>query len=141
MLKDKPELRNYRVSVIHEHALKQYPALGAWGTIRRNGHIATWADLMWQESVVVMSTMEKLMREHTVPSLSVHDSLIVPVSKAHLAAGLLTEHFNDVTRKQPILTVRQKGQTAYRWQATEEEQAQAARKRLIGIIHKRQRIT
>ena len=141
MLKDQPGLREYRVSVIREHALKQYPALAAWGTIRRNGHIATWADLMWQESKVVMSTMERLMREHAVPSLSVHDSLIVPASKAQLGAKILTENFNDVTRKQPILIVKQKGQTAYQWQPTEEEQVQAVRKRLIGVIRKRHRST
>ena len=44
--------------------------------------------------------MLKLMRDHEVPSLSVHDSLIVPVSKAEVAKTVLRETFRsnlDVT--------------------------------------------
>ena len=50
---------------------------------------------MWHEGQVMFATMLKLMRDHQVPSLTVHDSLIVPVSKAELAQAVLRETFRS----------------------------------------------
>jgi hypothetical protein len=44
--------------------------------------------------------------EKGIPSLSVHDSLIVPVSKEKVACEQLEGRFNWVTRKKPHLVVR-----------------------------------
>jgi hypothetical protein len=61
---------------------------------------------MWLESVVMLSTMLDLMREFSVPSLSVHDSLIVPASKADIAAQRLARRFHGVTRVKPLLKIK-----------------------------------
>jgi len=61
---------------------------------------------MWLESVVMVATMRDLMGE-AVPSLSVHDSLIVPASKANIAAQALAKRFQWVTQVQPLLKINQ----------------------------------
>jgi hypothetical protein len=60
---------------------------------------------MWHEAKVMFSTMRKLMRDHAVPSLSVHDSLIVPVSKAELAKTVLRETFWSYLDATPQLKI------------------------------------
>jgi hypothetical protein len=65
-----------------------------------------WADLMWLESAAMFSTMLNLKREYAVPSLSVHDSLIVPASKADIASQRLARMFLGVTRVQPLLKIK-----------------------------------
>jgi pimeloyl-ACP methyl ester carboxylesterase len=69
----------YAVKLVREKALLQHPLMARWGE-PRNGRVRTWADLMYYESVVMVSTMVALMRDHGIPSLAVHDSLIVPQS-------------------------------------------------------------
>ena len=61
--------------------------------------------LMYRESEVVVSTMLELKRKHGVPSLAVHDSIIVPQSKADRAAEVLTEQFQKVAGTTPQLVV------------------------------------
>jgi hypothetical protein len=46
-----------------------------------------YGDLMYIESEAVIGSMLTLMRDHQVPSLPVHDSLIVPASKFNVAKG------------------------------------------------------
>jgi hypothetical protein len=46
-----------------------------------------------------------LMREHRVPSLSMHDGIIVPRSKADLAKAVLTREFLRVVGVEPMVTV------------------------------------
>jgi hypothetical protein len=101
MLQKSPELKHYRVGTLTESVLDKYPKLKAWGQ-PLNGRVRTWADLMWLESTVMVATMRDLMRE-AVPSLSVHDSLIVPTSKANMAAQALAKTFYWVTQVQPLL--------------------------------------
>jgi hypothetical protein len=57
--------------------------------------------------VSMLFTMLDLMREYRVPSLSVHDSLIVPASKADIAAQRLARRFHWVTQVQPLLKINQ----------------------------------
>jgi len=52
---------------------------------------------MYFESQVIISTMLILKRENGIPSLPVHDSLIVPVSKAWRAREVLGSQFQRVT--------------------------------------------
>jgi hypothetical protein len=47
--------------------------------------------------------MLTLMRDHQVPSLPVHDSLIVPVSKFKVAKEALIHHFRKQTGVVPRL--------------------------------------
>jgi hypothetical protein len=49
--------------------------------------------------------MLRLMREHEVPSLAMHDGLIVPRSNAHVAKAILAKEYRCVVGVEPILTV------------------------------------
>jgi hypothetical protein len=104
MLQKSPELKNYRVAAITKAALTKYPALETWGQPMSHD-TRGWAGLMWFEAMVMSSTMRKLMRDHKVPSLSVHDSLIVPVSKAELAQTVLRETFRSSLDVTPQLKI------------------------------------
>jgi hypothetical protein len=86
------------LKVVRQKALEKFPVLKNWG--KRKG---TWAELMYQESAAVVSTMLRLKREYQVPSLSVHDSLIVPISKRKMAEELLSEEYFRLTKTKPHL--------------------------------------
>ena len=66
--------------------------MATWG-LPINGHILNWADLMFAESEVMSGAMRKLMFIDHTPSLCVHDSLIVPVSKAAVAGEAIKMTF------------------------------------------------
>jgi hypothetical protein len=104
MLQKSPELKQHRVSIITNAALTKYPALAAWGQ-PLGTEIHSWADLMWMESNVMQSTMLELKRKHQIPSLSVHDSLIVPAHNAETARTLLVEKFQDHRGVTPLLKI------------------------------------
>jgi hypothetical protein len=67
------------VKRIREKALKLYPLLEKWGT-----EDFGWPDLMFTESQAMIGAVSELM-SLGIPSLSVHDSLIVPASKQEIA--------------------------------------------------------
>ena len=102
MLVSDPGLREYRVAEITQAVFTKYPVLQNWGE-PLNGRTYSWADLMYLESAVMFSTMLDLMHQHQTPSLSVHDSLIVPVSKADLASKTLKDKFEDQQKVTPRL--------------------------------------
>ena len=84
-------------SVMREKALKAYPLLkhiGKWGL--------TWADLMYVESEIIMKAMTALMHRG-VPSLPVHDALIVPVSDASVGAETLYLSFYHTVGTLPVI--------------------------------------
>jgi hypothetical protein len=64
---------------------------------------------MFRESEVMIATMVDLMRNHGVPGLVVHDSLIVPRSAISTAATVLKARFRSVTRQEVQLTFSPKG--------------------------------
>jgi hypothetical protein len=99
--------RRYSVKNVREKALLKHPLIEGWGEPYK-GRIRTWADLMYLESVVITSTMVALMRDHGIPSLAVHDSLIVPQSAITVAATTLRAHFQSVTQHKVQLTVKPK---------------------------------
>lgn len=80
--------------------LDAFPALK-----KLEGHSDIWADLQFREAEAVIGTMMILMRRHHVPSLSMHDGIIVPRSKADLAKATLASEFRRVVGTTPILTV------------------------------------
>jgi hypothetical protein len=104
MLKKTPELKQHKVSAITKAALAKYPALSAWGQPLR-GVTHSWADLMWIESNGILGTMLKLKREHQTPSLSVHDSLIVPARSAETAQTVHKEEFERQRGITPLLKI------------------------------------
>jgi len=104
MLDDDPGLRQYRAAEITEAVFTKYPVLKSWGE-PLNGRVYSWADLMWLESAVMVATMLDLMHHHKTPSLSVHDSLIVPVSKAEVASEALRGRFQAQQKVAPRLKI------------------------------------
>jgi hypothetical protein len=104
MLDGDAGLREYRVAEITEAVFTKYPVLKSWGE-PLNGRTYSWADLMWLESAVMFSTMLDLMHRHATPSLTVHDSLIVPISKAELASETLSTTFQAQQKVVPRLKI------------------------------------
>jgi hypothetical protein len=84
------DLRLHRISRVRDAARKAYPLLG---DLRRdNAQQPIWAKLQFLESEAVLQTMLAL-QAAGVPSLSVHDSLIVPRDNAELARNTLREMY------------------------------------------------
>jgi hypothetical protein len=90
--------KDYPLKDLRKKAVDRFPVLATWGE-RKNA----WAELMFTESQAVVSAMLKLKREYGVPSLSVHDSLIVPASKRDIAEQVLTEEYSKVVKVKPRL--------------------------------------
>jgi hypothetical protein len=67
------------------------------------GRVRDYGDLMYIESEVIIGAMLELMHDYQVPSLPVHDSLIVPSSKFIVAKGALVDHFRKQTGVVPRL--------------------------------------
>jgi hypothetical protein len=82
-------------TLVRDRMLATYPVLKRLGDPG-----VTWRDLMFAESSAVIGTMMHL-NKNGVPCLPVHDSIIVPASKAGLGAGLLHDHYNHHTGASP----------------------------------------
>ncbi len=96
---DGADLRKFRIKDVEREACRKFPLMGRWRDLKE-----TWADLMWLESEAVVSSVMLLMRSE-VPSLPVHDSLIVPVSAASMASDVLTNNYNFICGVTPALVV------------------------------------
>jgi hypothetical protein len=90
----------YPVSRIRQIALQQYPLLEKWGSEEFG-----WADLMFLESEAMLGAMIQLMGDG-IASLTVHDSLIVPVSKRDIAQDVLKDHYRQQTGAWPVLSLK-----------------------------------
>jgi hypothetical protein len=78
------------ISQVRDAVRKAYPLLG---DLRRDkAQPPIWAKLQFLESEAVLQTMLAL-QEAGTPSLSVHDSLIVPRDNAELASDTLREMY------------------------------------------------
>jgi hypothetical protein len=86
----------YPIASVSEAVLKVHPVLGDLTGI-------TWARLQFLESEAILRTMLRLKREHEVPALTVHDSLIVPRSTELVTRAVLAEEFAAVVGQRPIL--------------------------------------
>ena len=82
--------------------LEAFPALKKLEEHRRDD---LWADLQFKEAEAIIRTMLILKRRHEVLSLSMHDGLIVPRSKADLAKDILAREYRRHVGAKPILTV------------------------------------
>lgn len=92
----------YPMKTIKEKVLEHHPLLARWGGVIR-GRVRDYGDLMYIESEAIIGAMLELMRDHQVPSLPEHDSLIAPVSKFGVAKGALIHHFRMQTGVAPRL--------------------------------------
>jgi hypothetical protein len=84
--------KKYPAVRLGEQIIKHHPLLGQWGQPPKDGRARTWADLMFDESRVIIAAMQGLMRAG-VPSLAVHDSLIVPEQHERQGAMALMAAF------------------------------------------------
>lgn len=96
--------KSFPVARVRELTLARHPLLSTWGH-GAPGIPSTYGDLMYIESRVIISTMVRLASEHSVPSIPVHDSILVPRSKVAIARSILEEQFNKVVGVTPLLKV------------------------------------
>lgn len=95
--------KHYSASKIGERVTQSFPLLRRLGEIV-NGRERGWAELMFIESQAVLSTMLLLMNgPNQIPSLAVHDSIIVPISKWNDATIALAHWYHRVTNVWPVL--------------------------------------
>jgi hypothetical protein len=73
---------------VRDAMLETYPALSRLGEPG-----VQWADLMFVESQAIITAMRHLMVAYEMPTYPVHDSLIVPASRAGLATTMLAHHY------------------------------------------------
>jgi hypothetical protein len=92
----------YPMKTIKQKVLERHPLLARWGGVIK-GRVRDYGDLMYSESEAIIGAMLTLVRDHQVPSLPVHDSLIVPNSKFSVAKGALVDHFRKQTGVVPRL--------------------------------------
>jgi hypothetical protein len=97
--------KDYPLKKVRQKALAKFSVLKDWGNEKN-----AWATLMWLESEAVISTMLRLMRDHAIPSYSVHDSIIVPVSKGDIARQVLAEEYRRVVGVAPMLETEELGE-------------------------------
>jgi hypothetical protein len=93
--------KDHPISKVRGAAFSAFPLLRRWGQTDQG-----WADLMFLESKAIITTMTDLMRDHSMPSLSVHDSLIVPASRRALAEEALSARYRWATGATPKLVTR-----------------------------------
>lgn len=65
-----------------------------------------WCDLQFRESEAMIATMEAL-RQHGIPALPVHDSLLVPRRHLEAAKACLADSFEKVVGVRPYITVKE----------------------------------
>jgi hypothetical protein len=86
------------IATIARWALKHHPILLKLNQ-PINGRVIDWSELMWVESQAIVKTMLDLKRNYKIPSFPVHDSLIVPKSKATRAKKQLEAHYYGELRE------------------------------------------
>jgi hypothetical protein len=82
--------RDYPIAVVRSAVVKALPILTLW-----QGSGFTWADLQYRESLGLIATLEELAFRHGIPALPLHDSVIVPASKAAIVARIMVEAFRE----------------------------------------------
>jgi hypothetical protein len=95
---DGADLTQYSVREVGQKVCKKHPLLKQWQELPE-----TWADLMWLESQAVLGSMQSLMQVSAVPTLPIHDSLLVPVSREELAKEHLTVSYHHFCKVVPHL--------------------------------------
>jgi hypothetical protein len=94
--------KRYSASKIGEKVMQRFPLLARLAdTDREYG----WAQLMYIESEAMFATMLELMEEK-IPSLAVHDSVIVPHWGRQKAMKFLTKNYRAYTEAIPVLTTK-----------------------------------
>ena len=93
--------KDFPIRKVGDIILQRLPIIGASET----SILANWGELQFRESEVLLATMETLAFDHGVPSLPVHDSLIVPEGGVELAVRVLKMTFETMVGVEPSVTV------------------------------------
>ena len=97
-----PDYRPWMTAkAVQKEVLKYFPFMADWSS----GDIG-WSNLMFTESEIIICTMLELMNDHEIPSLPVHDCIIVRKSDQELAIRILSEQFYKQTGLVPKLKVK-----------------------------------
>jgi hypothetical protein len=96
----KKDLRKFSPESIRKAAIKAYPLLERWPEDE-----FTWADLMWLESEAIFRAMLAL-KERNIPSLAIHDSLMVPLAHRGVTEWQMSVCYEQITGVQPIVRTR-----------------------------------
>ena len=96
--------KRYAVARLRDKIIAHHPILERWGQ-PINGRVRTWADLMFAESKVIVGAMLWLMRNTSIPSLAVHDSLIVSEEHEHMTAKTLKAVYWGHLRVTPLIKI------------------------------------
>jgi hypothetical protein len=92
--------KRYSAVKVGEKVMQRFPLLDR---LQDGEH--GWAELMYLESQAMFATMLELMAEQ-IPSLAVHDSIIVPHWGRQKAIKVLTKHYRAFTEAIPVLTTK-----------------------------------
>ena len=92
--------KDYPVKQVAPLVLKALPILKDWPQ-----QSVSCFDLMYLESEALIRTMLEMMRELNSPSLSVHDSIIVPTRWTKYACYILQRRYREVSGVKPYLQV------------------------------------
>jgi len=92
--------RKYPLRAVRDVVAAAYPLLAQLGVDDEKPD--AWAPLMFMESKAILATMLSLMGRG-VPSLSVHDSLIVPQQHEATAKELLRSIYEAITTATPTI--------------------------------------
>lgn len=84
------DLDKWTAPTVGKAALNRYPFLE-----NMNDKEHGWANLQFKESSILISAMLELKETHDVPSLPVHDSLIVPETACDLTQQILKNKFKE----------------------------------------------
>jgi hypothetical protein len=93
--------KRYSASKVGDKVMQAFPLLARIGEVV-NGIERGWAELMYIESRAMFWTMIDLAVE-AIPSLSVHDSIIVPYLDWHRATRVLTGRYQQFANATPAL--------------------------------------
>ena len=89
------------VKAVEKVVLEHFPLMKDWPKQE-----VRWSNLMFIESEVIIGTMLELIQTYQVPSLPVHDCIIVRKSDQDLAMRVLSEQFKDKVVIEPRLKVK-----------------------------------
>ena len=101
LAKEHIDIKRFPLKELRPLILHHLPVLKDWPSQTISNF-----DLMYLESEAVIGTMMELMREHGVPSLSVHDSIMVPRQRADDACAILKRRYKGISGITPHLEVR-----------------------------------
>jgi hypothetical protein len=87
---------------IGKKMLEAFPALRKLESFKGRD---IWGDLQFIEAEAVINTMLILKREHSIPSLSMHDGIIVPRSGVRWTKSILTQQYRRFVGVEPVLTI------------------------------------